>query len=109
MIPWALESWANYKIDIYSDIKNAESFANKESAIVVLNHPGDLDWMVGWAVINRIGMLGVSQLSFLCVYRNIDLNKLFLVFKCLSPHNFNKLSIRLSAISMVFGVEKCHC
>ena len=63
MIPWALESWANYEIEIYSDIEDPEKVANKESAIVVLNHPGDLDWMIGWVVINRIGMLGVRQHS----------------------------------------------
>ena len=58
VIPWALESWANYDIEVFSDCD--VKFANKKHAIVVLNHPGDLDWMVGWVVINRIGMLGVG-------------------------------------------------
>ena len=62
VIPWALESWANYTIDTYVDenMSDPQSLANTEHAIVTMNHPGDLDWMVGWVVINRVGMLGVS-------------------------------------------------
>ena len=63
VVPWALESWANYKIEAYTDDTipdvNAQ-IANREHAIVTMNHPGDLDWMVGWVLINRVGMLGVS-------------------------------------------------
>lgn len=72
MIPWALESWANYEIEIYSDIEDPEKFANKESAIVVMNHPGDLDWMIGWVVINRIGMLGVSTHFIVCTVKESE-------------------------------------
>ena len=62
MIPWALESWANSTIDTYVDesMSDPRNMANKEHAIVTMNHPGDLDWMFGWVVINRVGMLGVS-------------------------------------------------
>ena len=38
-----------------------ERYQNTEHAIVVLNHPGDLDWMIGWTVIDRVGMLGVRE------------------------------------------------
>ena len=41
-------------------LQDVDKVANKEHAIVVMNHPGDLDWMLGWVIINRIGMLGVS-------------------------------------------------
>ena len=37
-----------------------EKYANSEHALCVLNHRGDLDWMIGWVLIERMGMLGVS-------------------------------------------------
>ena len=37
-----------------------EKYANSEHALCVLNHRGDLDWMIGWVLIERVGMLGVS-------------------------------------------------
>ena len=37
-----------------------EKYANTEHALCVLNHRGDLDWMIGWVLIERAGMLGVS-------------------------------------------------
>lgn len=61
VIPWVLESWANYNIKIFLDTHDVLKWANKEHAIVVMNHPGDLDWMVGWVVIDRIGMLGGTK------------------------------------------------
>ena len=62
VIPWVLESWANYKIEAFVDenVKDMDEVVDKEHAIVLMNHPGDLDWMVGWVIINRFGMLGVS-------------------------------------------------
>ena len=56
-----MESWADYKINLVTDIVDVNNVANSEHAIVTMNHPGDLDWMVGWTVINRIGMLGVRH------------------------------------------------
>lgn len=63
MVPWALQRWANYTIELYLSGGKAEDLANTEHAIVVLNHPGDLDWMVGWSVIDRMRMLGVRILQ----------------------------------------------
>jgi lysophosphatidic acid acyltransferase/lysophosphatidylinositol acyltransferase len=62
VIPWTLERWANCNIEMYSDaIPDVLKVANTEHAIVVMNHPGDLDWMLGWVVINRMGMLGGTK------------------------------------------------
>ncbi len=61
VVPWWLESWANYKIRVFvHDKKEVKRWANKEHSLVVLNHSGDLDWMVGWCLIEKLGMLGVS-------------------------------------------------
>ena len=65
VIPWALESWAEYDIKVYGvtgeDFNNLIGrYANTEHALVIMNHHGDLDWMIGWVFINRCGLLGVS-------------------------------------------------
>ena len=60
VVPWAVQSWANYDIRIFANKANiAEQYANTEHAICVLNHRGDMDWMIGWCFIERGGMLGV--------------------------------------------------
>ena len=62
VLPWTLESWAEYDIRIFVEDRKARDFVNTEHALVVLNHRGDLDWMIGWVLIDRLGMLGVSGL-----------------------------------------------
>ena len=60
VIPWAIESWAEYDIRVFAKEGEVQKYANKEHALCVLNHRGDLDWMIGWVFIERMGMLGVS-------------------------------------------------
>ena len=60
VFPWALESWASYNIKVYGD-PDSTKYRNIEHAFCVINHRGDLDWMIGWVLIERIGMLGVSN------------------------------------------------
>ena len=64
-MPWTLESWAEYDIRVFTDpTHDAEATykcINTEHALVVLNHRGDLDWMIGWVIIDRMGMLGVRE------------------------------------------------
>lgn len=45
---------------MFGDTEEVVTFANTEHALVVLNHRGDLDWMIGWVFIDRFGLLGVS-------------------------------------------------
>lgn len=65
VLPWTLESWAEYDIRVYADpthdLDEYFRVIDKEHALVVLNHRGDLDWMIGWVIIDRMGMLGVSE------------------------------------------------
>ena len=60
VLPWVLENWAEYDIRVYGDTSNILPYVNTEHVLVVLNHRGDLDWMIGWVLIDRMGMLGVS-------------------------------------------------
>ncbi|XP_064405458.1 1-acyl-sn-glycerol-3-phosphate acyltransferase gamma-like [Halichondria panicea] len=61
IIPWALESWAEYDIRVFAKEGLFETFANQEHALCILNHRGDLDWMIGWVFIERSGMLGGTK------------------------------------------------
>lgn len=62
MIPWAVETWAGYKIRIFSPVTSEEfkGYMNSEHALCLLNHRGDMDWMIGWCLLERSGMLSVS-------------------------------------------------
>lgn len=64
VLPWTLESWAEYDIRIYGR-EGLPQYMNSEHALVVLNHRGDLDWMIGWVIIDRAGQLGVSVFPIL--------------------------------------------
>ncbi len=59
VIPWAVECWAGYKIRVFYE-EQLLKHVNTEHALCVMNHSGDLDWMIGWCIIDRLGMLGVS-------------------------------------------------
>ena len=74
VLPWALESWAEYDIKIFAKEGDLEKYANSEHALCVLNHRGDLDWMIGWVLIERIGMLGVSLMIIVIIVILIMLN-----------------------------------
>lgn len=60
VLPWTLENWAEYDIRVFADTSSILPYVNTEHVLVVLNHRGDLDWMIGWVLIDRMGMLGVS-------------------------------------------------
>ena len=60
VLPWSLQSWANYDIRVFGSQEDIDRYANKEHALCLLNHHCDLDWMIGWCLVERLGMLGVS-------------------------------------------------
>ena len=60
VLPFAVESWAEYPMRSFADDPAVfHKFINKEHAVGLLNHRGDIDWMVGWVFLERTGMLGV--------------------------------------------------
>ncbi len=80
VIPWALESWAEYDIRVFAKEGLFETFANQEHALCILNHRGDLDWMIGWVFIERSGMLGVShKLSVLVFFIHLLIIPVFTI------------------------------
>ena len=71
VIPWALESWAKYDIRVFDRDNHINDFANTEHGLCVMNHRGDLDWMIGWCIIDRFRMLGVSDWEKIGINWNI--------------------------------------
>lgn len=62
IIPWAVQNWANYKIRLFAEPGVVEKIVStKEHALCTLNHRGDLDWMIGWCMIERAGKLGGTK------------------------------------------------
>ncbi len=55
-----LEWWSGTECTLYTDPESYERYG-KESAIVVLNHNFEIDFMIGWTFCERFGILGVRQ------------------------------------------------
>lgn len=54
-----LEWWSGTECVIYTDPRAYPTFG-KENAIVVLNHKFEIDFLCGWSLAERFGVLGVS-------------------------------------------------
>lgn len=55
-----LEWWSGTECIIHADPRDYPHFG-KESVIVVLNHKFEIDFLCGWTLSERYGLLGVSQ------------------------------------------------
>ncbi|CAH8385894.1 unnamed protein product [Eruca vesicaria subsp. sativa] len=62
---WLVDWWAGIKINFYADAETLE-LLGKEHALVLCNHRGDIDWLIGWVMAQRSGCLG----STLTLMRN---------------------------------------
>ena len=57
-------------LKLYGDINDINKIT-KESSVVVMNHSGDVDWLIGWVFSERIRCFrGESNLyiMFVCIY-----------------------------------------
>ena len=55
-----LEWWSGTECVIHTDPQAYPKFG-EENAIVVLNHKFEIDFLCGWSLAERFGVLGVSQ------------------------------------------------
>ncbi|XP_006227918.1 1-acyl-sn-glycerol-3-phosphate acyltransferase delta isoform X1 [Rattus norvegicus] len=55
-----LEWWSGTECTIYTDPKASPHYG-KENAIVVLNHKFEIDFLCGWSLAERLGILGNSK------------------------------------------------
>ncbi len=53
ILVWLIEKWANVRIKMYGDI-----VPSGETALGLLNHRSDVDWIIGFALCSRKVWLG---------------------------------------------------
>ena len=54
------EWWSGLNIKLYGTKEDMEKLG-KESAICLSNHRSDVDWLIGYIVADRAGILGVGK------------------------------------------------
>ncbi|KAI4340542.1 hypothetical protein MLD38_025367 [Melastoma candidum] len=54
---WLLDWWGGIKVEMHMDRQSFEMMG-KEHALLVCNHRSDIDWLVGWLIAQRAGVLG---------------------------------------------------
>ncbi|PON59039.1 Phospholipid/glycerol acyltransferase [Parasponia andersonii] len=54
---WLIDWWAAIKVELHTDSETFQ-LMGKEHALVISNHRGDIDWLVGWVLAQRSGCLG---------------------------------------------------
>ena len=60
LVPYAVENWAGYTIRVYGEESIVDNFRQSPDTnrLVVMNHTGEVDWMIGWSLIESLGLLG---------------------------------------------------
>lgn len=53
------EWWGSLDLKLYGTKEDFKMIGH-ENAIVVANHRSDVDWLIGWVLAERAGVLGVS-------------------------------------------------
>lgn len=53
--------WSGSECELYIDPSDLPYISN-EHALVIMNHKYDIDWLMGWIIIERFGMLGGSKI-----------------------------------------------
>lgn len=56
-----LEWWSGTECTLYTDQATVDKFG-KEHVIIILNHNFEIDFLCGWTMCERYGVLGVSGL-----------------------------------------------
>lgn len=56
-----LEWWSGTECTLYTDQATVDKFG-KEHVIIILNHNFEIDFLCGWTMCERYGILGVSGL-----------------------------------------------
>lgn len=54
------EWWSGTDVVLYIDKEDFKKYYGKEHGYLLMNHCYEVDWLLGWIVSERIGVLGVS-------------------------------------------------
>lgn len=60
-VVFLVEWWSGSRAVLHADPNVVENFMGKEHALLLLNHGCEVDWLMGWAVCDRVGVLGVRK------------------------------------------------
>ncbi|XP_065838340.1 1-acyl-sn-glycerol-3-phosphate acyltransferase gamma-like [Oscarella lobularis] len=61
VIPWLIENWCDLECRVYGDFEEARGTVHRKKAMVVLNHKGDCDWMLGFCLCDRLAALSNAK------------------------------------------------
>ena len=62
IIIWGVEWWGGFQVRCFSPNNDfPDGVIPSENTIVLGNHYGDVDWMMGWIVAEKVGTLGNSK------------------------------------------------
>lgn len=50
--------WSNSKLYIYCDEETRKKYLGKEHVLLMMNHTYDIDWLIGWMLCEKVGVLG---------------------------------------------------
>lgn len=55
-----VEWWSGSKVVLYVDKSDLEKYYGKEHGYLIMNHAYELDWLMGWVILERLQILGVG-------------------------------------------------
>ncbi|XP_030560763.1 1-acyl-sn-glycerol-3-phosphate acyltransferase gamma-like [Drosophila novamexicana] len=50
--------YAGCKLRVYMDADDAKKYAGKEHVLLMMNHKYEIDWLAGWMICDKVGVLG---------------------------------------------------
>lgn len=50
--------WSNSKLYVYVDPEIRKKYLGKEHTLLMMNHTYDVDWLIGWMLTEKVGVLG---------------------------------------------------
>lgn len=50
--------WSNSKLYVYCDEEVRKKYLGKEHVLLMMNHTYDIDWLIGWMLCEKAGVLG---------------------------------------------------
>ena len=63
---WVLDYWGSQEMRIFSDEDLSYEELSRFNKVAILNHRGDIDWMLGIALCDRLGILQVCNCMKAC-------------------------------------------
>ena len=59
-LSWTGQEWSGTTVDCYFN-KEDMKYVNKEHVVMLMNHKYDIEWLMGWIICQRVGLLRGSK------------------------------------------------